>query len=239
MRRDFIFRRPSGELTLPVTPSEYAVEHGVNVEIVNVYELGDVALVGHGTLAAIKISCLFPANSYPFSDSSDPEEYIAAFTEIVDNREAIRFIVSDTGVNVECYLQAFEYGEQDGTNDIYATLTLRERRDLEVVATVTLPADNTPRASEPQIPAGEETYTAKYGDTLCSICRKYYGNDKPDTYTRLAQYNGKSNPNLLMVGEVLKIPRPLPALQKQTKGVKQSAKKEIKPLTGHRIYTPT
>ena len=98
MKREMLFRHGGGEIILPVTPAEYEVEHGNNIEIVNIYQLGDVAIVGYGTLAVIKIACLFPAHSYHFSTGGDPEEYISAFTGIVDSREEIRFLVSDTGV---------------------------------------------------------------------------------------------------------------------------------------------
>lgn len=45
------------------------------------------------------------------------------------------------------------------------------------------------------------TYTVKSGDTLSSIASKYN-----TTYQKLAQYNNISNPNVINVGQVIKIP---------------------------------
>lgn len=47
----------------------------------------------------------------------------------------------------------------------------------------------------------EETYIVKSGDTLSGIATKY-----GTTYQELANYNGISNPNLIYVGQVIKIP---------------------------------
>ena len=48
------------------------------------------------------------------------------------------------------------------------------------------------------------TYTVKSGDTLYSIAKSKLGSG--DKYQYLATYNGISNPNLIYVGQVLKIP---------------------------------
>ena len=48
---------------------------------------------------------------------------------------------------------------------------------------------------------GVTTYVVKKGDTLSGIASRY-----GTTYQALAQYNGISNPNLIYVGQVIKIP---------------------------------
>lgn len=50
-------------------------------------------------------------------------------------------------------------------------------------------------------PAGETVYTVKAGDTLSGIAAKY-----GTTYQKLASYNGIANPNLIHVGQKVKIP---------------------------------
>ena len=47
----------------------------------------------------------------------------------------------------------------------------------------------------------ETIYTVKSGDTLAKIAAKYN-----TTYQKLAEYNGISNPNLIYVGQKIKIP---------------------------------
>lgn len=48
---------------------------------------------------------------------------------------------------------------------------------------------------------GEQVYTVSSGDTLSGIARKY-----GTTYQKLASYNGIANPNLIYVGQKIKIP---------------------------------
>ena len=44
-------------------------------------------------------------------------------------------------------------------------------------------------------------YVVKYGDTLSDIAAKYN-----TTYQRIAEYNGIKNPNIINVGQKIKIP---------------------------------
>lgn len=59
---------------------------------------------------------------------------------------------------------------------------------------------------------GETVYTVVAGDTLSKIAAKY-----GTTYQRLAEYNGISNPNLIVVGQKIKIPGTTPSIQKGSK----------------------
>lgn len=209
-KRKFIFRGGGRELVLPVTPDSYQVESGINVETINIHQLGDVNVAGFGSLATIKISCMFPSTRYPFAAASGTVSYINQFQKWVRERAKLRFIVSGTKVNIPVLLQNFSYGERDGTNDVYADIVLREYKALKAVKTANAPAANASR--EPAAKTAEssvEQYTIQYGDTLSAICRKYYGDGSAAAYNRLAQINGISNPNLIYAGNTLKIPQPL------------------------------
>ena len=59
----------------------------------------------------------------------------------------------------------------------------------------------TPATPAPSTENTEEVYTVKSGDTLSAIARKYN-----TTYQKLAAYNGIANPNLIYVGQKIKIP---------------------------------
>ena len=56
-------------------------------------------------------------------------------------------------------------------------------------------------STESTKPSNEVVYTVKRGDTLSAIARKY-----GTTYKVLAAYNGISNPNIIRVGQKIKIP---------------------------------
>lgn len=64
-------------------------------------------------------------------------------------------------------------------------------------------------------PTTETVYTVKKGDTLTSIAKKY-----GTTYQTLAEYNGIDNPNLIHVGQKIRIPGTKPVTKAITKGCK-------------------
>ena len=205
-RRKFIFKGGGKELVLPVTPDSYQVEKGINVEVVNIHQLGDAILAGYGTLATIKVSCIFPASRYPVSDGSDPNRYVGQLEKWVKKRQKLRFVVGGTGVNIPAIIQSVSYGERDGTNDVYADIILREYRQLKAVKVADTGANSgrpEPESTGRQLPP----YTVKAGDCLCAIARKFLGDGSYQMAQKLAAYNfGSRDPNVLYVGEVVNFP---------------------------------
>ena len=63
------------------------------------------------------------------------------------------------------------------------------------------PAKPAAPAKPAQGTAGEQVYTVQRGDTLSGIAAKY-----GTTYQKLASYNGIANPNVISVGQKIKIP---------------------------------
>ena len=50
----------------------------------------------------------------------------------------------------------------------------------------------------------EQPYTVQSGDNLSRIAKRFYGS--PNKYTGIAQANGIANPDLIKVGQKLKLP---------------------------------
>ena len=202
----FIFKDPSGvELALPVTPPSFEVSHGIKVETINIHAVGDVIIGGYGTLCTVRVECMLPASHYPFSYGNEqPYAIVERLKTWSANRSALRFIVTETDINIPVLIEEIKYGEKDGTRDVYATLTLREYRAL--VAAKAQKADRTENMSREatSLPAITESYTVVKGDTLSAICRKFYGD--PKLYDALAKYNRVKNPNLIFPGQTLRLP---------------------------------
>lgn len=202
----------NSEMTLPVTPQSFQVSHGINIETVNIHTLGDVSIAGYPTLATIKVDCLLPAQNYPFANFTslqNPYNYIDLWQKYIDNRANLRFVVSGTPINIAVKMENQDYGEQDGTNDVYATLTLHERREgvQAVQVQTTLKSGNLSRSlSSGNTSTAVQSYTIKSGDTLSAICKKYYGDGSSTVYNKVAAYNSIKNPNLIYPGNTIKIP---------------------------------
>lgn len=208
MLRKVIFKGGGRELALPVTPESFSVSCAMRTETVNIYEVGDVDVKGKPLLDSPKIDFMLPEHDYPFADVQySPYEYLAILKKWAKKGTVLRYVIPETDVNLSVRIVGVEYGEKDGTNDVYGTLTLREHRALEAPQMADTSAmANKPREGGANILASDLAYTIQYGDTMCAICRRYYGNDKPATYNALARYNGIANANIIMAGRVINVP---------------------------------
>lgn len=218
MLRKMILMEESGRrrLTLPVTPESFSVSSGIQVQTVHIHEVGDVNLAGQKALDTIKLSCLFPAGARPYAAADTPPyDYIEQLTDWLEGKEILRYIVTGTPVNKAVLLESVEYGEQDGTNDVYATITMREYVELEAAETVRPKGTNKPRASGEPAASGEiRQHTVVKGDCMSSIALKYYGNGGKTYYEALAAYNNRSAYAYIYPKEIIKCP------PKETLGIK-------------------
>lgn len=203
--KKFIIRdmEKNTEFVLPVTPSNFEISYGINFETINIHDVGEVTLAGHRTLSEIKIECMLPANKYSFNHSNvdlDPYSYIKKLEDWCKNRTLLRFVVTKTNVNRAVKIKEIQYGEKDGTKDVYATITLKEYKVLKPVKN-----NKTGNSSRTDEKASKTiSYAIKKGDTLYALCKKHYGNPLLDK--KLASYNNIKNPNLIIAGKTIKIP---------------------------------
>lgn len=90
------------------------------------------------------------------------------------------------------------------------TIQLTQASSATVTVGATSGGDRAdPPRTNPATGAGQprsRTYTVKSGDTLFKIARDQLGNGA--LYPKIAAANGITNPNLIRVGQVLKIPAP-------------------------------
>ena len=120
---------------LPVTPSGYEWASRASIETVAVDQLGDLNLFGGTRMAQTTLrDCLLPAQEYPFlspGEAADPWRYVQRLEQWISSGTPVRFIVSGTPVNAEVLIEELTYREQDGTNDLYADITIRQYRRPE------------------------------------------------------------------------------------------------------------
>lgn len=192
------------EYIFPVTPPKFEVSYGLKYEVINIHEIGDVALAGNKELNEIKIDCMFPSKAYPFNQPKtdiNPYNNIKKFEDWISKKTLLRFVISKTTVNRLVKVKKITYGEQDGSGDVNASIILQEIKSLNQDKKVSSTGNNS-RTSEKKITA--TSYTVKKGDTLSAIARKFYGN--ANQYQKLATYNNIKNPNIIRIGQIIKIP---------------------------------
>lgn len=194
-------------LTLPVTPPEYPMAAGREVETLDMARTGKIALPGLKDLFDGTLEFMLPAREYPFLTAggvADPQYYLDLLTAWSEAAQVCRYIVAGTQVNLPVLLGQLSWREQDGSNDVYCALPLREYRYLEEVRTEALTQNSGRAAESAGQAAAARQYVVVKGDTLWAICRRFYGDGS--LYGKLAAANGIKNPNLIYPGQVLTIP---------------------------------
>ena len=205
----FVDPSTSKELVLPVTPARYFWRHPTKIEVVSLDQLGEATLHGGYKMGDCTLeNVLLPAQQYPFmvpGSRAAPYEYLYDLEVWCDKGAQLQWIVSGTSVNASVLIEEITQGEQDGTNDLYITIAMRQWQRLETpVLAVSGGGASTSRDDQTGA-ATAKTYTVQSGDCLWTIAEKYYGSGS--AYKRLAAANPFiKNPNLIYPGQVLTIP---------------------------------
>ena len=160
----------------------------------------------------ISFSSFFPKQKYSFCEYTTfptPKESVKLI-EKMKNNGVLRLTMTGTPVNMDCTIENFTWGENDGTKDINFTLEFKEYRKVKVKTTkkkekVTkkvTPAATQRAAKEVQ----STTYTVVKGDNLSKIAKNLTGSSA----NWQAIYNQNKgviggNPNLIYPGQQLVI----------------------------------
>ena len=132
---EFWFNQDGIWLQLPVPPSSYSLKSGNNNSVINVESVGEVNILGDSKLSEISFESFFPAQEYDFcaySNIPTPFECVAQIESWRKSKKPIRVILTDTDINDLFSIETFEYGEKDGTGDIYFTLALKQYKALKL-----------------------------------------------------------------------------------------------------------
>jgi len=115
-------------IKLPVLPAEFKIQSGMKNETYDTIGQGEIKLIGMEALNSISIQSFFPDKDYSFlrDDAYKGWQYVEIIEKWKARRVPIRLIITETPINMACTIESFEYGIQDGTEDIYYTLTLSE-----------------------------------------------------------------------------------------------------------------
>lgn len=116
----------------------------------------------------------------------------------------------DVDVNINAVIENYSDWEEDGT-DVWFDIQFKQWRPLTVkkvtrVDTTKKPSTTTkPKTTRPGAAPVPVTYKVKSGDTLSGIAAKLLGDSR--RWRDIASLNGLKHPDLIKVGQVLKIPK--------------------------------
>lgn len=198
------------EIQLPVPPPTFTITKGnLNKTVNTAHKTGEVNLLskGEGQLAEITIESFFPAQDYYFCQYHDfpkPYECIEMIERWRKTGQPMRLIITDTDVNLAAGIESFEYGERDGTGDVYFTLELKEYRFMKVFTPIKKEQEQ--KVERPVTKPTPKTYTVQKGDSLWAIAKKLTGNGNNwrTLYNKNKAVIG-SNPNRIYPGQKLVI----------------------------------
>lgn len=187
-------------IQFPVNPEELEVIKEGNNDTIDVVKLGEINIPKDTKLATIEFASFLPSHnvgSYIKTKNKfqGPQFYIDFIKKVREDKKPVRFIVSDTNINMLALIDNFKYKYKAGDDDIYFTIALTEYREYKV-KTVKISDYQSSRPKikkeEPQRPAS----TNKSVTPGCSVIvngrlhRDSYGSGPGMT---LSNYRGKIN----------------------------------------------
>lgn len=198
-----------------VIPPDYEVTKAMNNTSIDINAIGEINLLGKRKLKTIPLASFFPKQDYYFCQYTGfptPKESVKLI-EKMQEKGVVRLTMTGTPVNMDCTIENFTYGEDDGTKDIHFSIEFKEYENPKVKAKkkketvnknskkITVAA--TTRSSK-TVESG--TYKVKSGDTLSKIAKNQTGSSA--NWRAIYNQNKGSigdNPNSLYVGQKLVI----------------------------------
>ncbi|WP_051650818.1 M23 family metallopeptidase [Lachnoclostridium phytofermentans] len=217
-----------GDIFLPVMPSKIVTRVNNRNKTITLINGQEINLLKSPGLTEISFTILLPGNNYPFANYEgkykSPNWYLNKLQKLKENKRYVKLIVSrlikgtewfktETDVTLEDYTVT---EDADNGFDLLVDMKLKQYVNYGVTY---VPLNNvedgviekkTRSSSSKSIP---KTYTVKKGDTLWAIAKKLLGNGAK--CWNLAKLNNIKNPNLIYVGQVLKI-EDVPATTKKS-----------------------
>lgn len=208
--KEFWIKKQNGKnLRLPVPPEEFNLNESVNIENENINNLGQVGLYGGNNLQKIELASFFPKKYHPYCQYKNikkPYDCVKFIKEAKETGEPVRLLITGTNINKQFLIESFDYGEKDGTGDVYYTINFVEYKSIEIPKVKKASTSSNKNSRPSKTTSKNKKYTVKKGDTLWGIARKFYG--KGSLYTKIYNANKSKikNPNRIYPGQVIIIP---------------------------------
>lgn len=115
-------------IQLPIVPKEFKIPSAQKHETFETINQGDIKLIGPDALKELTIDAFFPSKEYPFNRSNQYMgwEYVELIESWRKRKIPMRIVITGTPINIAILIDEFEYGEQDGSGDVYYSMKLSE-----------------------------------------------------------------------------------------------------------------
>lgn len=181
---------------LPVNPPEIKINGTAKVSGEGIVRYGDISIYAGRGLRKVEISSIFPNHEYNWVEYKPfPKPYTC-----VDNVNSwfrrgspVLFTVTGTNINMYMTITDFNYGEQDGTGDVYYTISMIEYVDTQS-GILNSDDSKTKRPVSNSNSSKQRTHKVVKGDNLYDIAQKYYG--KGSYYPKIKEANASKYPSL-------------------------------------------
>lgn len=183
-------------IQFPVSPPEIKIKIEGNNEKEEVVKLGEVNIAKDVKLATTEFESFYPKeDSYSFITTKGkfqpPEFYDNFINKIRKAKKPVRFIVTETNINMMMLIDDYEYGYESGDIDTMFTISLSENRDMTVKTVEIKKEEPKKETTTTRPPPAEKKVTV--GCTVIVNGRLYrdsYGKGGGKT---LKDYKGKLN----------------------------------------------
>ncbi|MCD3223935.1 terminase [Clostridium botulinum] len=117
---------------LPVNPASYEVNAPTMNKTIKIMNFGELSIKGNRALRTWSFSSFFPKQQYNFLEfvPSEPYWYVDILEKARTDKEVCRCVITGTPLNLQCTVEDFKWGEQDGSRDVYFTISFKEWRPL-------------------------------------------------------------------------------------------------------------
>lgn len=197
------------EILLPVSPAKFEISRTYNNTKITINKIGEINMLGKKGLRTLSISSIFPNQRYNFCvcEPDQPYNYINKINAFSVMGEALNIRITGSDVDFPVSIDAFSYGEDDGTGDIFYKIDLTEYIYLNDTSLTEKLSEATGLKGRKDIAEKTKEITIYPGDTAMDIASRAIGehitlDDKNLNYLKLYKELSKKN---LTVGNVLKV----------------------------------
>ncbi len=214
---DFYLTASDGSrILLPISPEKITAQTESKMQTFEVINLGDIDLPRGITPARISWESFFPGaarkNAVFVKSWQDPKALVGLISIWRRNNTKVRLLVTETPLNLDCYISSFEHTWSGGYGDCQYRIELIEARELVVLTDGEKQKQSTvmvmgqKAAPVRPAPPPPKTYTVKPGDTLWAIAKKTLGDGSrwKEIYNKNKATIGP-DPNKIYPGQVLRI----------------------------------